>query len=153
MLLKSALAQRTLCVPKFIELVLVVDHDLSLSCNRTAHDLPSSLLSIFYFIYFFFFLLFLLLFSICISLSLSFLFSLFFFISLSRGRINLDLERGSIDMALMEKKKKKKKNNSGVSWERISCQELQEGIEMSRISGTVFVPYESKRELRIYSLH
>lgn len=56
-------------------------------------------------------------------------------------------------MALMEKKKKKKKNNSGVSWERISCQELQEGIEMSRISGTVFVPYESKRELRIYSLH
>lgn len=108
MLLKSALAQRTLCVPKFIELVLVVDHDLSLSCNRTAHDLPSSLLSIFYFIYFFF-LLFLLLFSICISLSLSFLCLLFFFISLSRGRINLDLERGSIDMALMEKKKKKKK--------------------------------------------
>lgn len=55
LLLKSALAQRTLCVPKFIELVLVVDHDLSLSCNRTAHDLPSSLLSIFYFIYFFFY--------------------------------------------------------------------------------------------------
>lgn len=115
----------------------------------------SSFLSSFYLLFylFFFFLLFLLLFSICISLSLSFLFSLFFFISLSRGRINLDLERGSIDMALMEKKKKKKKNNSGVSWERISCQELQEGIEMSRISGTVFVPYESKRELRIYSLH
>lgn len=150
MLLKSALAQRTLCVPKFIELVLVVDHDLSLSCNRTAHDLPSSLLSIFYFIYFFFTFP-----SLVFYLHLVvFIFSLFafFFISLSRGRINLDLERGSIDMALMEKKKKKKKN-SGVSWKRISCQELQEGIEMSRISGTVFVPHELKRELRIYLLH
>lgn len=49
LLLKPALAQRALCVPKFIELVLVVDHDLSVSCNRTAHDLPSSLLSIFFF--------------------------------------------------------------------------------------------------------
>lgn len=55
-------------------------------------------------------------------------------------------------MALMEKKEEKKEN-SGVSWKRISCQELQEGIEMSRISGTVFVPHELKRELRIYLLH
>lgn len=55
MLLKSALAQRTLWVPKLIELVLVVDHDLSVSCNRTAHDLPSSLLFLSFNLFFFFY--------------------------------------------------------------------------------------------------
>jgi len=38
LLFKSALAQRALRVSKFIELVLV-NHDLSVSCNKTAHDL------------------------------------------------------------------------------------------------------------------